>query len=113
MPDTQRETIWPIIFRHIRVGSIITSDGAAIYKGLDKQGYTHLTVNHSTNFVNPINGATTNHVESAWQKLKTGNKLRFGTHRSTLALHLAEYSWKREFHHDLRFFFQLVKDYYS
>ena len=35
----------------------------------------HLTVNHNLHFVNLITHATTNHIESTWQKAKTKNKV--------------------------------------
>jgi len=40
------------------------------YRDLDSHGYTHHTVNHSIQFVNPENGANTNRIEGTWQKVK-------------------------------------------
>ena len=61
------------------------------------QGYLHLTVNHSVNFVDPDTGATTNHIESTWQKAKQKHKKRVGTNRHLLETHLNEFVWMRRF----------------
>ena len=37
-------------------------------------GYRHLTVNHNLDFVDPITGACTNHVECFWSNDKMHNK---------------------------------------
>uniref|UniRef100_A0A914C0F1 ATP-dependent DNA helicase n=1 Tax=Acrobeloides nanus TaxID=290746 RepID=A0A914C0F1_9BILA len=42
---------------------------------------TILEVFSGENFVDPETGATTNHVESEWQKFKMENKKRYGTHQ--------------------------------
>ena len=46
----------------------------AAYNTLGMLGYQHLTVNHTYNFVDPITGAYTNHIESVWQKAKQKHK---------------------------------------
>ncbi|KCZ81757.1 hypothetical protein H312_00797 [Anncaliia algerae PRA339] len=73
-------------------------------------GYEHYTVNHSRNFVDPHTRATTNHVESMWQKVKTDNKKRYGTHRTTLDSHLGEFMWKQRFGNSLVTFFDHIKE---
>ena len=50
------QTLLTIIRRHIPVGSTIVTDGWAAYRDLTACGYLHLTVNHSTNFVDPNTG---------------------------------------------------------
>ena len=97
VPNTKRETILPLIRRYIRPASLIISDCAKIYDSLSEEGYFHLTVNHSTNFVDPLTGATTNRVESQWQKVKQKNKARYGTGRGTLDSHLGEFMWRQRF----------------
>ena len=100
------------ICNNILPGSIITSDCWAAYGDLSEYGYTHLTVNHSQNFVDPITHATTNHVENMWQKLKTPHKLRYGTHRSTLCSHLIEFMWRVEFKKSFGAFFDHIRENY-
>uniref|UniRef100_A0A915LB63 ISXO2-like transposase domain-containing protein n=1 Tax=Romanomermis culicivorax TaxID=13658 RepID=A0A915LB63_ROMCU len=68
-------TLLPLIQQYIRPGTTIISDMWGAYNTVANLGYQHLTVNHSINFVDPLTGATTNHVESVWQKAKTKNKL--------------------------------------
>ena len=92
-----RETLYAIISQYILPGSTIISDCWAAYGTLGDGGFNHLTVNHSMNFVDPVTFATTNHVESCWQKIKQKHKARYGTHRTTLVSHLAEYMWRQRF----------------
>ena len=42
----------------------------AAYNTLGTLRYQYLTVNHTYNFVDPITGTCTNHIESVWQKAK-------------------------------------------
>src|SRR5690349_1624543 len=59
--------------------------------------YTHRTINHQENFVNPINGANTQRIETHWGHIKT--KLVCQMHGTSLALlpsHLAEYWWRQK-----------------
>ena len=52
-------TLLPIIQQHIAPGTTVVSDLWAAYNTLGTQGYQHLTVNHTYNFVDPITGACT------------------------------------------------------
>ena len=47
----------PIIQRYILPGTTVISDLWSGYRRLNEFGYTHLTVNHSQNFVDPQTGA--------------------------------------------------------
>jgi hypothetical protein len=55
------------------------------------EDYTHMTVKHTENFVDPVSGAATNHVESEWQKFKMENKKRYGTQRTVIESYFSEY----------------------
>jgi hypothetical protein len=68
IPDRTKETLIALIKTRIRPGSIFISDLWAAYTTISYKGYEHLTVNHKYNFVDPRTNATTNHVESVWQK---------------------------------------------
>jgi hypothetical protein len=59
--------------------------------------YTHTTVNHSQNFVNPTDGTNTQLVENMWNVAKSRNRARHGTHRSTLDSYLCEFMWRRRY----------------
>ena len=55
------------------------------------QGYIHLTVNHSANFVDPNTGVCTNAVEGFWSQAKKKFKRMFGTYEALLPAYLDEW----------------------
>ena len=55
--DCSASTLLPIIQQYIRPGTLIISDEWRAYCQIPSLGYTHQTVNHSQNFVNPATGA--------------------------------------------------------
>ena len=57
-------------------------------------GFSHQTVNHSLNFVNPQNGTNTQNVESLWNRLKRQLKRMMGKTYDSLKRHLTEWMWK-------------------
>ena len=54
------DTLVSIIKDNILPGTTIISDCWKAYDGLSKEGFNHLKVNHSVNFVDPDSGAHTN-----------------------------------------------------
>ena len=56
--------------------------------------YTHQTVNHTENFVEPTTGAHTQTIESFWHVYKMQNKRQCGTHRSLVDSYLCEFVWR-------------------
>lgn len=93
------DSLLPYIQQYIRPGSIIVSDCWKAYNKIKDlpELYTHYTVNHSKNFVDPISKQHTNTIESTWQKFKHGHKKRFGTHRSAVISYVHEFMWRKEF----------------
>jgi transposase-like protein len=65
-----KRTLIPIIHSLVDQGTIIMSDGWASYDSLDEEGFPHLIVNHSIQFVEPTTGANTQRIESLWASLK-------------------------------------------
>lgn len=81
--DRTQNTLFPIIQKYVRGGTIIHSDSAAMYVNNAQQEshiiniptipmppYEHMWVNHTQNFVDPITNACTNQVESFWKRAK-------------------------------------------
>lgn len=75
--------------------STIITDCWRGYNGLSEEGFEHLTVNHSLNFVNEETGADTNKIESQWRPIRT-RLARGGIKNEYLADHLCEFLWRRE-----------------
>jgi len=69
--DRKADTLVKLIKDNILPGTTIISDCWKGYSSLKDQGYQHLTVNHSKEFLNPENGACTNKIESTWRALKS------------------------------------------
>ena len=68
-PD--KATLHGAILDHVAVGSMIHTDDAPVYSGLDGLFYQHRSVNHSAgDYVK--DGVTTNSIESVWATLKRG-----------------------------------------
>ena len=64
------ETLLQVIKDYIESGTTIISDCWKAYQCLTSEGYKHLTVNHSINFVDPDTGAHTNTIERRWRDTK-------------------------------------------
>lgn len=61
------DTLIAVIKQLIRPGTTIILDSWMAYDTLEKEGYKHLKVNNSVNFVNPDTGAHTNSIKSTWR----------------------------------------------
>ena len=68
--DRTSATLLDVIHQYIENGSTIVSDCWKAYDCLEKEGYKHLKVNHSVNFVYPDTGAHTNRIERYWRDVK-------------------------------------------
>ena len=76
------------IERVVEPGTTIITDKWAGYSSLSQRGYTHLTVNHSENFVDPNTGAHTQNIEGFWAHSKQFLKAMHGS--QNLPNHLDE-----------------------
>jgi hypothetical protein len=80
----KRSEIVPIILRHVASGAWIYSDCFGAYINtrtkesfLEPFGYTHLYINHSLHFVNPlISSIHTNTIERLWRDARSYMRLR-------------------------------------
>ena len=59
-----KDTLLPFIRAHILPGTCVMSDMWKAYDCLKDEGYTHLTVNHSLNFVDPDTGVHTQCIQN-------------------------------------------------
>lgn len=90
------DSLLPLIKQYVLPGTTIISDCWRTYNCLGFEGYTHLTVNHSYNFVDPDTGAHTQHIERLWREVR-GNVPRYGNTKHHFIGHLAEFMFKRRF----------------
>ncbi len=95
VPNRTKVILQDLIKRRIKPGTTIISDCWASYEGLELLGYTHKTVNHTYNFVDPVTLAHTQKVESLWFLAKRRNKRECGTKRAFLSSYLAEFIWRK------------------
>ena len=85
-----KATLLPLIQKYVIKGSIIYSDSWGAYTTLSELGYTHFTINHSTNFVHPENrNVHTQNIERLWlDAVPYGRKIM--TDRSYLYLAMGQ-----------------------
>ena len=95
VPNRKAEPLIPEILKYVLPGSIIISDLWKGYISLSRYGYIHRTVNHSTNFVDPVSGACTNGVEGMWSNLKSKLKSIRGSQGELKFQHLAEIVFRK------------------
>lgn len=84
------EELIPLIQGVVLPGTTIMSDQWAAYNSLGTLGYTHYTVNHTENFVDPRTGAHTQTIESFWGQSKSIFKNMRGSTADQLPPHLDE-----------------------
>ena len=95
VPDRTANTLIAIIKEHVLPGTTIFSDCWKAYSSLNKEGFSHLTVNHSINFVDPETGTHTNTIESTWRALKKSLP-KHGTTKGLYDTYFAQYCvWKQ------------------
>jgi transposase-like protein len=94
-------TLMEVLSRHIAAGSIVHTDLWRGYWQMDTLlNVEHRTVNHSQNFVNPVDGTHTNTIEGTWGALKFKIAPRNRT-QEDIEGHLVEFIWRRKHDEDL------------
>ena len=96
-------TLLRLIKKNVAPGTIILTDKWKAYNQLSRHGYTHLTVNHRTGFVDPLTGTHTNTCEGMWFHAKKHMLRGCGrTRTDSSALHLAlsTFMWKKKLNLD-------------
>ena len=85
--------------QYIRPGTTVISDEWRAYLDIPTLGYTHQTVNHSENFVDPSTGAHTQSVEGHWSCTKRMMRKQgvMNTTSDLFPSYLLEFLWRRRF----------------
>ena len=99
--DRTYKKLSELIVKYAKPGTTLHIDYWKAYKDLEKEGYTHLTVNHSLHFVDPDTGVHTNLIESTWKDAKA-SLLRFGTTKNMYDSYFLEFALRRKYLDDLR-----------
>ncbi|XP_069995056.1 uncharacterized protein [Penaeus vannamei] len=89
-------TLLNVIKERIHPGTTVISDCWKAYNCLEKEGYQHLTVNHSYNFVDPKSKAHTNTIERKWREAKI-KVPRFGRRTYHFAGYLAKAIFQKKY----------------
>ena len=92
-------TLLPIINAHVAPGTEVWSDKWSAYNrvGSLPNVSQHRTINHSDNFVDPVTGVHTNHIESYWNRVKHKFKRMKGCSRTMLDGYLDEFMWRERY----------------
>ena len=96
VPSRDAATLLPIIIANVKRGTTIHTDEWRSYARLQRRGFVHLTVNHSVNFVDPLTGAYTQTIESAWSRAKAKYRRIHSTSKELFPSYLIEYIWRSE-----------------
>ena len=98
VPDAGGKTLKREIQKHVTKGSLVMTDEWQSYKGLEKLGYVHDTVNHSAK-VYARDGCHVNTVEAFFGIFKKSIR---STHVWISQKHFSKYLGEFEFRHNLR-----------
>lgn len=93
IPNKESATLLPIIKSHVLEYSTIHTDEHKSYTCLNKHNFTHKTVCHKYNFVDPVTGIHTQAVESINNEIKYAIKCQKGVATSNRSSFLTEFIW--------------------
>jgi transposase-like protein len=97
--DRKRQTLHANILKYVKPGSTIVTDDWGAYKGLERLGFTHISVNHSRGFFNQ-DGYSTCEIDAYWASLRRAMRGYHQVSPSNLWMFLAEvecrYNFRRE-----------------
>jgi len=96
--DRSQRTLLQIIKDNIKPGTTIISNYWKAYDCLDQEGFEHLKVNHSLNFVDLDSGTNTNTIESTWRALKKSLS-KYGTVKSLYDTYFSQYCARKKYIH--------------
>lgn len=61
----------------------------------DNDSYTHSSVNHSENFIKPVNGTHVESFEALWSRLKSNLRSKFQRRFDLIGVYIDEFSLNR------------------
>ena len=98
VPNVSKRTLYPIITENIEPGSTVHTDEFGTYRGLDRAGYRHETVNHGLGEY--VSGDShVNGLEGFWARLKLSIR---GTRVHVSRKHLPKYVKEFEYRYNRR-----------
>ena len=98
VPNVRKLTLQPIIAENVEPGSTVHTDELGSYKGIDRAGYRHETVNHGLGEY--VSGDShVNGLEGFWARLKLSIH---GTHVHVSGKHLPKYVKEFEYRYNMR-----------
>ena len=95
VPDRKKETLVPLIQLWVKEHTTLCTDKLQSYVKLNEYGYTHESVNHSKNFVDPVTKAHTQRIESMWRWVRAKAVPKTGCLPSSLDYFLSAFSYRR------------------
>ena len=98
VPDVKKRTLQPIVAENVKAGATVHTDELRSYKGLDKAGFDHRTVNHGAGQYVRL-GSHVNSIEGFWARLKLSIR---GTHVHVSPKHLWKYAKEFEYRYNRR-----------
>ena len=108
VPNVKKSTLLPHVMRTVIPAKTVYTDDFKSYKGLDRAGFDHKTINHSEG-VYVSGNVHTNTIEGFWSLTKRGIG---GVFHSVSAKHLQgylnEYAWRYNHRDDERSQFQTL-----
>lgn len=94
VPNRKISTLTSLICKHVKLNSLIISDGYPSYPMAVKNSFCfHEVVNHSTGFKNS-QGYTTNNIENLWSQIKYQEKKKLGIKRCFINKFLQEFRFR-------------------
>jgi transposase-like protein len=98
VPNAKTKTIQAIIEANVEKGSTMHTDEWFAYRGLDKKGYSHRTIEHGAGQYSK-DGCHVNTIEGYWSFLKNGIR---STHIHVSGKHLEKYAKEFEYRFNSR-----------
>ncbi len=98
VPNVKKRTLQPLIEENVRSGSTVHTDELRSYKGLDRIGFEHRTVNHGIGQYSD-GDCHVNTLEGFWARLKLSIR---GTHVHVSGKYLERYVKEFEYRYNRR-----------